>query len=258
MRFLPASFLFLLIVTPVSAHARERWVGTDHEAQSQACASQADPARAPAKSGLLANNTTAQLIERGSALALNISPSLNGSSKDRETAVELEHRCQSSLPPPDGKTTSFVAMTAGLRLAAIPPRMPLIAGRLSSGFGLRVHPLLARVRMHSGVDLAAPLGSPIFATDSGRISSAGSRGGYGLVATIEHPSGLQTLYGHMSRLNVVAGQRVEMGQIIGFVGSTGLSTGPHIHYEVRFRGQAINPLSLTAPLSNTQGQRKAR
>jgi murein DD-endopeptidase MepM/ murein hydrolase activator NlpD len=121
-----------------------------------------------------------------------------------------------------------------------------------------MHPLLAEVRMHSGVDLAAPLGAPVFATDSGKISSAGWQGGYGIAAVIEHPNGLQTRYGHMSKLNVVAGQQVVKGQIIGFVGSTGLSTGPHLHYEVRFRGQAINPLAMMAPLSVAPKQRKSR
>ena len=124
--------------------------------------------------------------------------------------------------------------------------MPLLAGQMTSGFGIRMHPLLGGLRMHAGVDLAAPVGSPIFATDSGRISSAGWERGYGLAAAIDHGGGLQTRYGHMSKLNVLPGQQVQKGQVIGFVGSTGRSTGPHLHYEVRYLGRAINPLFAAA------------
>ena len=238
-----------LAAMPGSAFAAEHWVGFDQAATSPACASPSDAPSAPAKPGLLADNAAGQLIENGSALAPNVSPLAKRGGEGHETAAAGEQRCEAATPLPDGQAVSFAAIAARLsRLAVVPPRMPLIAGRLSSGFGLRVHPLRAEVRMHSGIDLAAPLGSPIFATDSGRISSAGWQGGYGIAVAIEHPGGLQTRYGHMSRLAVMAGQRVEKGQIIGFVGSTGLSSGPHLHYEVRLRGQAINPLSVTAPL----------
>jgi murein DD-endopeptidase MepM/ murein hydrolase activator NlpD len=122
--------------------------------------------------------------------------------------------------------------------------MPVAATALTSRFGLREHPMLGIRRAHLGVDLAAPSGSPIVATSDGIVGEADWRGGYGLLVALEHGGGIETRYGHMSRLNVAAGQSVHKGDVIGFVGSTGLSTGPHLHYEVRVNGQPINPLPL--------------
>ena len=122
-----------------------------------------------------------------------------------------------------------------------PSGMPVAAGAVTSGFGWRVHPVLGGLRAHSGVDLAAPYGTPIVATTDGVVGEADWRGGYGLFVAVEH-GGLETRYGHMSRLNVVAGQRVRKGDVIGYVGSTGRSTGPHLHYEVRVNGRAVDPL----------------
>jgi murein DD-endopeptidase MepM/ murein hydrolase activator NlpD len=113
---------------------------------------------------------------------------------------------------------------------------------LSSGFGMRRHPLLGGWRPHLGVDLAAPTGTPVYATADGVVSAAGWRGGYGLSITLEHRQSLETRYGHMSRLNVARGQSVQRGSVIGWVGSTWLSTGPHLHYETRLQGRAVNPL----------------
>lgn len=131
-----------------------------------------------------------------------------------------------------------IAFSPGL----LPSRMPVAAYGLTSGFGMRQHPLLGLLREHSGVDLAAPFGSPIYATSDGVVSSADWRGGYGLFIALDHGGGVQTRYGHLSRLNVAAGQQVHKGDVIGLVGSTGLSTGPHLHYEVRLNGQAVNPM----------------
>jgi len=119
--------------------------------------------------------------------------------------------------------------------------MPVAARGLTSGFGIRQHPILGTLRAHNGVDLAATYGSPIVATASGVVSTAGWSGGYGLLVSLDHGSGLQTRYGHMSRVNVAPGQQVQKGDVIGYVGSTGMSTGPHLHYEIRINGQAINP-----------------
>jgi len=118
----------------------------------------------------------------------------------------------------------------------------LPGGGATSGFGMRQHPILGGTRLHAGVDLAAASGAPILAGTDGVVSAAGWRGGYGLCVSVEHGGGLQTRYAHLSRLNVVAGQRIARGQVIGFVGSTGLSTGPHLHYELRLNGAAMNPL----------------
>jgi murein DD-endopeptidase MepM/ murein hydrolase activator NlpD len=120
-----------------------------------------------------------------------------------------------------------------------------VAGRITSGFGMRFHPLLGFTRMHKGIDIGAPVGTPVYAILDGTVLSAGWSGGYGNFIRLAHGAGMATGYGHLSRLAVAAGQRVQRGQVIGFVGSTGLSTGPHLHWEVTRGGAAINPLSLT-------------
>jgi murein DD-endopeptidase MepM/ murein hydrolase activator NlpD len=125
---------------------------------------------------------------------------------------------------------------------SIPSRMPVEGVRLSSDFGMRSHPVLGGRRAHKGIDLAGPTGTPIHATADGVISKAEWFSSYGLYVSIEHGGDLQTRYGHMSRLNVGSGQRVQKGDVIGYIGSTGRSTGPHLHYEVRIAGQAVNPI----------------
>jgi murein DD-endopeptidase MepM/ murein hydrolase activator NlpD len=104
--------------------------------------------------------------------------------------------------------------------------------------------VLGGERAHLGVDLSAPSGSPVVATAVGVVGWAGPRGGYGLMVAIEGAAGTETRYGHLSRLNVASGQSVRKGQVIGRVGSTGMSTGSHLHYEVRVNGRPVNPLSL--------------
>ena len=135
-------------------------------------------------------------------------------------------------------------------------RMP-VNGRVSSGFGRRFHPILGYARMHSGLDLAAAYGSPIVAAADGRVVSAGWHGGYGQLVKIAHSGGLATMYGHMSRIVARAGETVRQGQVIGYVGSTGLSTGPHLHYEVLKDGRAVNPASvkLAAAPAQLQGEK---
>ena len=116
-----------------------------------------------------------------------------------------------------------------------------VAGHVTSGFGLRRHPILGYVRMHAGIDFAAGYGSPIYAVSDGQVSYAGWHGGHGNYVRLEHGSGLATGYGHMSRIAVSPGTRVGRGQVIGYVGSTGLSTGPHLHYELLRDGHPVNP-----------------
>lgn len=125
---------------------------------------------------------------------------------------------------------------------SIPSRMPVEGVHLTSEYGMRVHPVLGGRRAHKGVDLAGPIGTPIHATADGVVSKAEWFSSYGLYVSLEHGGELQTRYGHMSRLNVAAGQHVRKGDIIGFIGSTGRSTGPHLHYEVRVAGEAVNPI----------------
>ena len=125
---------------------------------------------------------------------------------------------------------------------SIPSLMPVSGVRLSSNFGMRDHPVLGGRRSHKGVDLAGPIGTPVYATADGKVSRASWFSSYGLYVSIEHGNEIQTRYAHMSRLNVADGQWVKKGEVIGFIGTTGRSTGPHLHYEVRVRGEAVNPI----------------
>jgi len=125
---------------------------------------------------------------------------------------------------------------------SIPSRIPVPGVNLSSGFGMRTHPVIGGRRAHKGIDLAAPTGTPIYATADGTVSKAEWFSSYGLYVSLEHGGEIQTRYGHMSRVSVLSGQQVKKGDIIGYVGSTGRSTGPHLHYEVRIAGNAVNPL----------------
>jgi murein DD-endopeptidase MepM/ murein hydrolase activator NlpD len=126
---------------------------------------------------------------------------------------------------------------------SIPSLIPISTSRaMSSSFGLRVHPVLGGMRMHKGIDLPASTGTPIHATADGVVGKADWFGGYGLCVELEHGANMETRYGHMSRIAVAEGQMVRKGDVIGYVGSTGRSTGSHLHYEVRIAGSAVNPI----------------
>ncbi|MGL5736172.1 MAG: M23 family metallopeptidase, partial [Beijerinckiaceae bacterium] len=113
--------------------------------------------------------------------------------------------------------------------------------RYSSGFGYRIHPIHNTRRLHAGIDMAAPVGTTIHAAGSGVIASAGWGGGYGNLIQIDHGNGILTRYAHLSQIDVTAGQPVSRGMLIGRMGSTGASTGSHLHFETRLRGQPVNP-----------------
>ncbi len=121
--------------------------------------------------------------------------------------------------------------------------MAPVAGRITSGFGGRVHPILGFTRFHSGIDFGARWGSPIVAAADGQVVGAGWHGGYGRQVRVMHGSGIMTTYSHMSAIVAEPGTEVRQGQVIGYVGSSGLSTGPHLHFEVRVNGRPINPLT---------------
>jgi murein DD-endopeptidase MepM/ murein hydrolase activator NlpD len=130
-----------------------------------------------------------------------------------------------------------------------------VAGRITSTFGTRIHPILRFARFHAGVDFGAGWGSPIVATADGQVSAAGWSGGYGRQVRIWHGEGITTTYSHMSEIVASPGSFVRRGQLIGYVGSSGLSTGPHLHYEVLRNGSPVNPLGVRlagAPVVDTR------
>ncbi len=136
-------------------------------------------------------------------------------------------------------------------------RSALAFSRVSSGFGGRFHPLLKNWRQHTGVDFAAPRGTPIWATADGIVEFAGVKGGYGNVIEIRHSGSVTTLYGHMSGFaaNVRRGSRVSQGQTIGYVGATGWATGPHLHYEFKIAGSHQDPMRVALPKAEPLAQK---
>lgn len=127
-------------------------------------------------------------------------------------------------------------------------RTPIDGARMASGFGMRLHPILGYSRLHAGVDFAAPTGTPVMAAATGRVTFGGWHGGHGNYIRLQHKPGMDTAYAHLSRIVVKPGQMVQQGQVIGLVGSTGLSTGAHLHYEVWMNGRPIDPRSAKLPV----------
>lgn len=135
----------------------------------------------------------------------------------------------------------LVTMRENLDKLAVMPSIWPTEGFVTSGFGPRNSPFTGRVQSHKGLDIAAPMGTPIHAPARGVVTAAGSDGAYGLCVDIDHGGGITTKYGHMQKFVVRAGQVVERGELIGHVGRTGRATGPHLHYEVRLSGVPTNP-----------------
>jgi murein DD-endopeptidase MepM/ murein hydrolase activator NlpD len=140
-------------------------------------------------------------------------------------------------------------------LALVPYRKPVVGEvEFSSGFGVRTDPFLGRPAMHTGLDFRASMGDPVRATANGKVATAGWAGGYGRMVEIDHGNGLSTRYGHLSEIDVKVGDAIMIGQVVGLVGSTGRSTGPHLHYETRIDGEAVDPQKfLRAGVRMTSG-----
>ena len=159
----------------------------------------------------------------------------------------------------DGQSDYFDENGKGARKALM--RTPIDGARLSSGFGRRTHPILGYTKMHRGVDFAAASGTPIYAAGDGVVTYAGRKGAYGNYVSIRHNGQYSTAYAHMRAFGrgITAGKRVRQGEIIGYVGTTGRSTGPHLHYEVLVDGKQLNPLSVRMPSGRTlKGDELAR
>jgi murein DD-endopeptidase MepM/ murein hydrolase activator NlpD len=123
-------------------------------------------------------------------------------------------------------------------------KTPIDGARITSRFGMRMHPILGYSRMHQGIDFGAPKGTPVMAAGSGRVVEAGWKAGYGKFIRVRHGSGYETAYGHLSRITANRGSHVRQGQTIGYVGMTGTATGPHLHYEIRVNNAQLNPLRV--------------
>jgi murein DD-endopeptidase MepM/ murein hydrolase activator NlpD len=170
-------------------------------------------------------------------------------------------------PVADNADPSFRALFTSWRqldqletsVASIPSARPISQSvNFTSGYGVRSDPFRGHAAMHAGIDLAGPIGTPVYATADGIVGrSEWNSGGYGNLVEIDHGQGIQTRYGHLSRLIARPGQRVRRGELVGLMGSTGRSTGSHLHYEVRIDGRAVNPVPFMQP-SNTLAALQAR
>ncbi len=147
----------------------------------------------------------------------------------------------------DGDADYYDATGQSVRKALL--RTPVDGARISSGYGKRKHPISGYTKLHRGVDFAAPRGTPIYAAGKGKVEAAGRNGGYGKYVRIRHNSTYKTAYAHMKSIakGVKRGAAVRQGQVIGYVGSTGRSTGPHLHYEIHKNGKQVNPLKVRLP-----------
>ena len=142
-------------------------------------------------------------------------------------------------------------------LDEIPQVMPADMRNISSGFGYRRDPFTGRAAMHAGLDFRGPIGAPIHAAADGRVSFVGNKAGYGKVVEITHGNGMMTRYAHMSRWDARAGQQVTAGDVIGRIGNTGRSTGPHLHFEVHINGRPVNPRPFLESASNVLEEARA-
>lgn len=141
-------------------------------------------------------------------------------------------------------------------VSVLPSAEPMRDARLTSSFGMRRHPITRRADMHAGVDYVSYDDTRILASGQGVVKFAGDNGGYGNMVSVDHGHGIETVYAHMSRIDVEPGQRVRPGSVLGRMGNTGFSTGPHLHFEVRFNGRSVNPLKMFEVARNVQHQEK--
>ncbi len=194
---------------------------------------EADPVPASERYPLLIEDTRFDSLSRSEAYSLL----KTASKKADQLTVRMAIQTRSL------DTLEKIANSKAEMLAAIPAIRPLKnMFTITSGFGRRYHPILKTLRNHTGIDIAAPKGTPIYATADGTVSREKPGSGYGICVLLNHGYSYQTLYAHMSKAAVKPGQKVKRGQLIGYVGSTGMSSGSHLHYEVIKNGQPVNPI----------------
>ena len=145
-------------------------------------------------------------------------------------------------PSGSGQAQDIESMARKVEKLAVTPSIWPTSGEVTSGFGWRSSPWGGGSELHQGIDIANSMGTPIFATADGVVVQSGWSGGYGNIVQIDHGNGIETIYGHNSRILVNSGQSVKKGQVISYLGSTGRSTGPHVHYEIRVNGTAVDPI----------------
>ncbi|WP_052761975.1 M23 family metallopeptidase [Aurantiacibacter luteus] len=213
---------------PFAALAQERAAGLTDNADHPAAATYA-----PAPAGAEAQVEPATPAPRIRVGFDTIAGAPRYAQRTSTTGTATTVRFVSSRPRAGG------AVVGG---GGLPSGLPVSGARLSSDYGYRVHPVSGRGASHHGVDLAVASGTPVVATSDGVVEMASWWGGYGLMVALDHGGGMETRYAHLSSIAVRPGDRVMQGQVIGRSGSTGNSTGPHVHYEVRMGGQSVDPL----------------
>jgi murein DD-endopeptidase MepM/ murein hydrolase activator NlpD len=198
---------------------------TSEQARLTAFIRQVDARRRDVAAQEQAKRTLLRRLQEERAAYERMVRELGRNSRELEVLIRRSQGAPSAVPP--GRRVGRFLLPA--------------RGVLTSGFGYRWHPIFRIRRMHTGIDIAAPRGTPVMAAASGGVLYTGWFGGYGKIVVLDHGGGVSTLYGHLSAILVPKGRRVTRGQVIGRVGSTGYSTGPHVHFEVRINGRPVDP-----------------
>lgn len=204
-----------------------------------------------------ADRRAATAAQRIRALGLNpdtMVARLNDRSAQGGPLIELFGPKRRGLDPRFERLGLSLARMDALErgLAGIPQHTPANLAYISSGFGYRADPFTGGAAFHAGLDFKGPIGAPIYSAAAGRVSFVGVQQGYGNTVEIDHGNGLMTRYAHMSGFRARLGQSVEAGQVIGLIGNTGRSTGPHLHFEVRINDRAVNPRPFLEAAANVQ------
>ncbi|HEX8650207.1 MAG TPA: M23 family metallopeptidase [Pyrinomonadaceae bacterium] len=233
---------FILSLSSVAAQTRTRRAGDKPDEPAGAAEPVKRDNTKPAAQSPLVRKTALTYSPRAESQNAGARPSL----VNDMTIISL---ADEASPVTDRLPAGTTASKAGVPLGNIPSIWP-VAGPLRGGYGVRSNPFGgSSLEFHKGQDISAAWGTPVVGTANGTVVIAGWQRGYGWVVYLDHGNGLSTRYGHLSRIDVAVGQTIKRGEQLGLVGSTGRSTGPHLHYEVRMNGQPINPIPYLPSLS---------